>query len=280
VSGITSEARAGVVSRGATQDTRAVEPKHSIALSLVSRPQLVKPTAVLFGLLVFAVLVSMQRQFFVSMIDHEITQINVHGELSHLNVERIENRLGAILGSSFLMADLLQIKSQVESLPWVFSCTVTRVWPGGINLFVEEQVAVAYWNEDAYLNADGVVFSPKEMVSNLSLPKLVGPLAESQRVRGNMLETLEHLQVLLDPYDLHANKLELEPRGVWSIALDNGVSIALGSQPFESKIERLGVVFSETSVVAKDKIKKIDMRYPNGVAIKWKEIVIAAGNKP
>jgi len=265
------------MTRGASLAAASDEAFWLRAISFISALRIPRSVLVPIGLAVLVVVVMTQRQFLLALVDHNIVEIKVFGELNHLSSKQIESRLETYLQTSFLTADLQQLKADVESLPWVYRSTVSRVWPGKISVSVEEQVAVAYWNAGAYLNALGDIFTPAKFVIAGEMPRLSGPESSEQHVRAEMLETLKDLQVLLQAYDLRAAQLQLKPRGVWDVTLDNGILIALGQLPFESKIERLGAVLSNASGDAIDRIEEVDARYPNGVAIKWKEIVVAAG---
>jgi len=271
------EAKVKVSSRGASvvmssdRDYQALAEDFAPILSSLKR--------VLFVLAVLAVLliVTAQKQWFLQLIDHEITTINVEGELNHVTQAQIEQAIPLLIGSSFLMADLDGIKEKMEALPWVDYVTVTRVWPSGIELEVKEQVAVSYWNESAFINKNGVIFQPDYLDKNLDLPVLLGVSDKSPVMRIEMLAVLTRMQVLLGEYKLGIVQLELKPRGVWDILLDNGISVALGAQPLEAKVHRLGVLFTQRSGIDLAAIKRIDARYPNGVAVEWNEKIMLAG---
>jgi cell division protein FtsQ len=144
-------------------------------------------------------------------------------------------------------------------------------------LEVEEQVAVSYWNHASFINNKGVVFKPDYVDENLDLPILLGINDKSPTTRIEMLAVLKRLQVLLNEYELSVVQLELKPRGVWDILLENGISVALGAQPLEDKVHRLGAIFSQGSGIDLATVKRIDARYPNGVAVEWKEKIMLAG---
>ncbi|MFT7372003.1 MAG: cell division protein FtsQ [Oleiphilaceae bacterium] len=273
-----NEAKAKVSSRGASvvmsseRDYRALAEEFAPLLGSLKR--------VLFVLVVLTILLTImsQKQWFLQLIDHEITTINVKGALASVTPAHIEQALPALIGSSFLMSDLDGIKSKIEALPWVDYATVSRVWPSGIELQIEEQIAVSYWNGSAFINKNGVIFQPDYVDKNLGLPVLLGASDKSPEVRIEMLAVLTDLQGLLSEYKLGVIELALKPRGVWDILLDNGISVALGAQPLEDKVNRLGAIFTQGSGIDLGAIKRIDARYPNGVAVEWKEQIMLAGS--
>jgi cell division protein FtsQ len=220
------------------------------------------------------------------VIDHPISSVKVSGDLTFLKQETVEHSLSALMGSGFLMADLDEIKKTVELLPWVHQATVSRIWPGEIRLLLSEQVAVGYWNDTSFINADGDVFTPEKIGSDvvdglIGLPLLVGANEYGREKRLRMLNTLSYIQNGLQQYGLGLTQLELEPRNVWDLKLSNGIGIAIGEldmvsasglQTLETKIERIGTVFSARAGIEINNIERIDARYPNGVAIKWKAL--------
>ncbi|MFT5716734.1 MAG: cell division protein FtsQ [Oleiphilaceae bacterium] len=274
---MSNEAKVKVSSRGASVVMTSERDYQAIAEDFAPLLNPLKRVLFVLALLVVLLIVTSQKQWFLELIDHEITTINVEGELRNVTRIQIEQALPELIGSSFLMADLGGIKVKTEALPWVDYATVTRVWPSGMILEVEEQVAVSYWNHASFINNKGVVFKPDYVDENLDLPILLGINDKSPTTRIEMLAVLKRLQVLLNEYELSVVQLELKPRGVWDILLENGISVALGAQPLEDKVHRLGAIFSQGSGIDLATVKRIDARYPNGVAVEWKEKIMLAG---
>ena len=231
-----------------------------------------------FVIAVFIAFLLSPKAWLFAAIDHEIEQINIHGQLTNLDVSDVNQKLSGVLGSSFLTADLEQIKQDVESLAWVKHATVSRVWPSKIVLAVDEQYPVAYWNEHSYLNSEGEVFSPEFVDFKLGLPLLKGPEASELQVREELLREIASIRSLLLPHQLEVTELQVDERGGWTMRLSDGIEVALGEQPFHSKIERLGALMKQSPEVAIGRMERVDTRYPNGVAVKWKDVTLAAGN--
>ncbi len=236
-------------------------------------PRVIK-AIVLVAILVALVL---QKNRIVALIDHEIDLISVQGELNHLGSAEVSERLAGLLNTSFMLADLEAIKQEVLSMPWVHQATVSRLWPGQIQVYIVEQVPVSRWNSASYLNAEGEVFTP-DVSLDLSLPSLAGPEGISADEKRMMLSTLAGLQELLEIYGYRATSLQLEARGAWAMVLENGIRVELGNVPFEDKIDRLGRVLAQTPQQLVSQIKRMDARYPNGVAVEWNELALAEGH--
>lgn len=240
---------------------------------------LLKRIVLVGGLLVLTLLVMTQRHSILAAIDHPIDKIQVSGAFEYLEEGRVNKLLGSLVGQGFFSVDLEMIKAEVEALPWVASATVSRVWPGQISLFVTEQEAVGVWNGLSLINPLGVTFSPEEIPANLrGLPSLIGSENFNASKRTAMFEMFQMLQAKLTQSQLSLVSLELNARNAWEMTLSNGVGVALGSMDagstegydkLNAKVERVASVFKQKSGVDVSKIKRIDARYPNGVAIKW-----------
>ncbi len=273
-----SEAKLKAASRGASVVIGGERDYQTIVTELAPLLGVMKRVLFVLVLLTITLILTSQKQWFLQLVDHEIKQISVKGDLYNLTPKQVEKALPALIGSSFLTADLDSIKAQVEELPWVNHVTVTRVWPSDIVLTIKEQVAASYWNSNAFLSKEGEIFQPENVDVNLGLPVLLGANDDKPSVRIGMLSVLAHLKTLLAEYKLGVVELELKPRGVWDVLLNNGISVSLGAQPLDEKIHRLGTVFTKGAGIDFANIKRIDARYPNGVAVEWKEPIMLAGS--
>ncbi len=242
--------------------------------------QMLRRVMIVTAICLSLVVLLSKRDSLIQMIDHPVSSIKVTGTFSYLNEGEVTQALSGLVGTGFIATDLQELQSRVERLPWVDRATVSRAWPGAIKLLINEQVAVSQWNEGALLNAEGVVFKPSELSPELLvLPTLIGSEHFSVAKKTMMFSTLKVLQQALADYGLSIASLELKPRNVWNMALTNGVMVAMGEirlddaegqQTLDAKLERVGKVFSARASIETNNIARIDARYPNGVAIRWR----------
>jgi len=267
----------------ATARTVIAEQVGAISGDTVYRAETVymlKRVAFVVALLSALAFLLSQKASLIQAIDHPISKIQVSGEFKNLNRENVQSELASIHGMGFLAVNLDKVKTRVESLPWVYRATVTRVWPGEIQLTVVEQEAVSYWNQNSLLNSQGDVFTPKVRGVTIALPVLIGAKNSSAQMRIEMFNMFSYLQEQIQVYGVNINQMELKSRGVWDMTLKNGISVALGNldssskmglDNLDAKLERVGKIFSARAGVQIEGIERIDARYPNGVAIKWKD---------
>ena len=79
------------------------------------------------------------------------------------------------------------------------------------------------------------------------------------------------LAELLAPTDLRLTELQRDAVGAWQIETAAGVRIVLGRDQIIEKIRRLIVVWGSGLDVQLNNIETIDLRYPNGLAVSWRD---------
>ena len=61
--------------------------------------------------------------------DQPIATISVEGDLSYVNQQAVQQRIAPYADASFFSVDLLSMRRELESMPWIASAQVRRVWP-------------------------------------------------------------------------------------------------------------------------------------------------------
>lgn len=202
----------------------------------------------------------------VQFLDQDFNRVQVQGELTRVTEPALQNHLEPFIGTSYFATDLSRVKAQLEMLPWVESAAVGREWPGTLTVSVREHEPVALWNGQALISGEGTVFRPAAPAA-LDLPRLNGPAGRADEV----LERARAFRGELAALGLGLESVSLEPRGAWTLLLDNGISVSLGRDRVRERFERFMTVYeSRLSPVAAD-ITGVDARYGNGVAVRWRD---------
>src|SRR5699024_4372721 len=117
----------------------------------------------------------------------------------------------------------------IESTPWVRKAHIRRVWPNTLQVQLEEQQPLAYWNEDEMLNTWGEPFTANEaaLPDDVRLPRLSGPDASERLV----VQRYAELARWFAPLDIRISEVTLSPRYAWEVTLSDGVHLALGRDP-------------------------------------------------
>lgn len=193
--------------------------------------------------------------------------VELRGQLQYVNQADLREHVQAEVSGGFFNLDIQRIKRSLEALPWVYEVSLRRVWPDQLNIRVQEQRPIAYWGNDGLLNQYGEIFRPDLTGLTLSLPYFYGE--ESQREA--MITHFVNADKLLHPLELVLVSLKMDQRNELRLLLSNGIELALGRQ---QQLERLGgftEAYAESVAPFVDRIEALDLRYPNGFAVKWKE---------
>ena len=196
-----------------------------------------------------------------------ISVVRIDGELGHTGPEPVEAIVSRhTAGAGFFSLDLEALRAELERLPWLRSVSLRRIWPDTLQVVVAEHSAVARWNDAALVSARGTVFRPAAL-PELELPALSGPDGHG----ADMLARLRDLDRRLQPLGLSARGLHQDARRAWRVELDNGIALRLGRGHLEARLDRFVAVWPAVLAGRADRIEAVDLRYPNGFAVAWRD---------
>lgn len=196
--------------------------------------------------------------------DVQIRQVQLQGDLRYLDARALTHDLSIRFNGSYLETALAQVIAEVESHPWIASASARRVWPDTLLIEITEQRPVAIYNDRQYLGLSGDLFEPPTPV-NEPLPRLYGALSETMQVYS-------HYGVFSDRLSDFSEVASVS-RGHdmgWQIALHNGINLRLGRVDILGRLARARDVLNRLDGEKLTKLKEIDARYDNGVALAWR----------
>ncbi|WP_372658937.1 cell division protein FtsQ/DivIB [Hydrogenophaga sp.] len=206
-----------------------------------------------------------------------VTGISVQGDVAHQNTvglrAQLASQMRSTLSSSFLTVDLQQVRRLFETVPWVRQAVVQRDFPNRLRITLQEHQVVAWWGQAGsgqLVNQQGEVFEANPD-DNDGLPELAGPPAQSARVWA----LYQVLSPELSRLELGLQRLELNERGSWSAALDNGARIELGRGTDEellARTRRFTATLSQLTQRYAGALQSVDLRYPNGYALRLRGV--------
>ncbi len=196
-----------------------------------------------------------------------IRYVRIAGVFQYLGKDQVQKVLRPLVVTDYFSADVGRIHDAALALPWVDSVVVKRVWPDAIDIRIFEQEAVVRWGDDSLMNPRGELFRPKNIDAFMDLPLLSGPAGSERRLLG----ILRQMREALAGHALSLAAFTVSERRSWQLTLDNGMHIKLGrmapQEKFQLLLQALPVLGQETIAA----IARVDMRYPNGFALAWKE---------
>lgn len=186
-----------------------------------------------------------------------VTGVELKGTLKHTSAAQIRAALPRS-AENFFAVDLAEVRASVEKLPWVRRVTVRRVWPGRLEVSLEEHVALARWGDDALVNTHGERFMGK---TKEPLPLFTGPGGSA----GEVTRRYRRFEEIVAPLGTRVERVVLTQRHAWQLRLGNGMHVMLGrdADQAEQRLKRFVEVYPKTK--ASD---YVDLRYPNGFALR------------
>jgi cell division protein FtsQ len=198
-------------------------------------------------------------------LDQPIGNVEVVGRFQRVAPVQIEQAVGPFRGSGFLSVDLDAMRAALETIPWVDRARAERRWPNGVRVSLTEHVPAARWGEDGLMNTRGELFLEGARHVPPELPVLNGPPGTHAQVAKLYLDTYPRLLAV----GLRLARVELDPRGAWSLELSNGVEVRLGRQDVDRRLERFIRVASPLIAARAGEVSYVDLRYSNGFSVGW-----------
>ena len=201
-----------------------------------------------------------------------LKQLVVATPLDQVSRAQIEHAARSALSGNFFTVNLETAQAAFESMPWVRSASLRRLWPDGVQLDIEEHRAAARWTaqegEARLVSTRGEVFMAS---TDEALPAFAGPEGSAPRV-------LAHFQEFKDSLAAIGRKpvaIRLSAREAWQLKLDDGVVLELGrdqpKHPLAERLNRFTNHYAAAGSAARNRLQSIgvvDMRYPPGCALR------------
>lgn len=210
------------------------------------------------------IVIAASWKFVQPMLYWPVSEVRVIGNVEHTEPEQLQYMLARTLLPGFLASELDDVKNGVESLPWVASVDVKRVWPEQIELRLTEKNVVANWLQNGLLDSNLEPFFPGNRDGFESLPRLAGPPGSEKKV----WEVYTELDKSLKSTGLEPDVLSLAGYGAWSLHIKDGPWVLLGRDHSAANLIRLKQVYEKLNDRWSE-IRLVDMRYPNGFAVEW-----------
>ena len=224
----------------------------------------IKQTIIIFVFLLPLMLISLVT---FDNFNQSIDRVVINGEFNYLSERDVIDLIDENVQTGFLTLDLPELNRKIVEQDWIRSSSIRRSWPATLIVNIEEEIPVARWGEQQLLNnvGDYIDVINKDSVSHL-------PVIFSQA--GNTKEIIKIYQLiseLLGPVGLRIDKVESDNAGSWTLTVLSDIKIILGRDQLVEKLQRLQSVWMAELSSQEKNINAIDLRYPNGLAVKWKQ---------
>mgnify|MGYP006085466325 FL=1 len=195
-----------------------------------------------------------------------VNSVSVTGKFRYIEKKEVEKIILPIVSDGAILSlDLVQITTILEAHPWIEKVSVRRKWPGSIEINVTEEVPSARWGKTSFLNNQGEILEINN--NDLSNLPLLQGVENSER---QLMNTYREIVLLLQPVNLKITELKYDERGEWQIGLSNGLEILVGRDQIIEKIRRFLIIWMAVLNNRSSEIDGVDIRYDNGIAVRWK----------
>jgi cell division protein FtsQ len=200
----------------------------------------------------------------------DFRRIEIHGDAGHLSAATVRTAVSGHLAGNYFTMRLDSARRVFETLPWVASASVRRIWPNRLSVTLVEHRALGQWDDGRLVSDRGVLFvaNPAEAEADLNGPLVAfsGP----PRYAEAAVRHFHEFAAQLAPLQVSIRAVGVSDRASWSLAAAPPLHIELGRDDPPGRLqERLrSVVAAMPLVVARldGPAARIDARYSNGFA--------------
>lgn len=248
----------------------ALTPRERLSLWAQKLSRAVVPLSTLLAL---AVLVILAERGVSALYAQPVTRITVAGKLETGHRDAVRRTVAESIDAGLLALDLDVLRSELESLPWIYRASLRRRFPGTLEIRVIEQLPIARWGDSAFLNHEARVVAVADASRWDELPQIRGPEGSAARLMARYQRLLE----LLRPLEMQPLSLEEDDFGQIIVMLDNGIELALGDHDFPQRMEDFLMLWRSTLAATSGEVLRVDMRYADGAAVALREQPQLAG---
>ena len=195
-----------------------------------------------------------------------ISSVRIVANLRWVSRLELTRAIAGRMRGGFFGVDVDAVRESALAVAWVRDVSVRRVWPGELHLTVLEDRPIARWAGGGFLSDRDVVLPARQKIAVNGLPVFDGPLQAIPKLR----EGLHRFSSILDGIGGGIERLERSAAGNWTLGFADGVRLVFRDGQ-ERQVRRFAAVYPAALEGRKKSIERIDLRYPNGFAVRWRD---------
>ncbi len=204
-----------------------------------------------------------------------ITHVEVSGRLHNVTKNELEALVLNDLENGFFDIDLNTIAQDIEKLNWVAQATLRRVWPNKVDVLIREHQAVAIWDDDTLISANGILFTAPTKQGYQQLARINGRTDNAKK----LLLAYSQLEQLTSVYDLYIDSFSSVKSGEIKVLFNTKLMSTFATQDKELQFKRFASLLDAGYLISNENkntlnnkpLKSIDLRYSNGFSVVWQE---------
>nr|WP_282449970.1 FtsQ-type POTRA domain-containing protein [Microbulbifer sp. CAU 1566] len=195
-----------------------------------------------------------------------LENVRVKAPFRAVTEKEVEDILLPHLRHGFFSLDIDEMRAALLSNPWIVGASVSRRWPNGVEVEVQEAEPLAIWGSDQLLIASGELLPRPENLTDLRLPELAGDAELVERIMAQY----QALAGLLTTKDMEVRRLSFDDLAGWQLELVSGIRLHLGHDELLERVDRFLSLTRGVLAPHLQKVAGVDTRYNNAVAVQWK----------
>ncbi len=195
-----------------------------------------------------------------------IKSVEVQGNLKYLDRAALQPIIAPFVKTNLYLLNKKSLEEEIEFNHWVYSASLTSMWPNKLIIKIHEQHPIAFWGDnEGMINEFGEVIDVDLPQKRNQLPTLYSPFDKGRE----MVENYVKIRKWMDDFPVDVVKFTEDKRGSWLLKLSNGIKVKVGRKEHERRLRRFIVGYSHQLAAQVKKIDTVDLRYTNGFAVKW-----------
>ncbi len=190
-----------------------------------------------------------------------VREVRLQAAPAHVTRDQVEFIVRRELRGNFFTLDLDAVRDAFVRLPWVRSVELRRRWPDQLEVELEERQPLARWGRSALVDVHGERF---EAAYGGRLPVFIGPAGATKE----MAIQYEYFRRRLARIGLQPVQVRVSPRRAWQLKLDSGLTLELGREQIEARVDRFVASYQRAVAPLAQPIDYVDLRYANGFAVR------------
>lgn len=224
---------------------------------------------IIWQILVVGLVIYLSYRFWLQLNDpHTLPfkQVKIIATYRHIQPTVLKAVVGQNLSGGFFSLNADKLRQHILNLPWVANVSVRRIWPSTLLITIQEKHAIARWGNQQVVNAKGELFTPSAQSIPNDLPVLIGPNNSKEEV----LNKFQYFNQLLSTINLKIAELSLSRRQAWRLRLHDGIEVVIGRYDVDQRFAQFVRLFPKLIGDRWRQVDYVDLRYQNGLAIRWK----------
>ncbi len=208
-----------------------------------------------------------------ALINVPIVSVDIEGDFHKVSKEDLQLIIHEASQKGFLGLDLAQLHHDLAAVPWVGWVGVKRIFPNRLKIHIEENALIARWNDDAYVTESMKVIQIKGVPGYNTLPRLIGTdfrhvISVYERINENIPENMKPVR-----------EVDVSYIGAVRLRLAQDIDLVMDSDLLSEQLSRWVSVYQNQLIHNVDRLKRVDLRYVNGLSVVFDEKALKNNNK-